>query len=206
MLNRPFFFVSQCHCHAESIQHKYFASHTSIHSDHSVQKRRIELTIIISKEPFIHNRPIFCMRIHQHAVMPPHPAFKPSVPPPNAADTTCLQLKPPFQYVELLRNREHFIVMKRSFFSTFNMCVNNKWMAVQKKKEILLRKSKFSFSQLSTQADKIHLEELNTQKFLHSGFVVVAKRNCRFSVEMGNSHFEDESIKTVAWLCLEKKI
>ena len=149
--------------------------------------------------------PFFCMRIHQHAVMPPHPAFKPSVPPPNAADTTCLQLKPPFQYVELLRNREHFIVMKRSFFSTFNMCVNNKWMAVQKKKEILLRKSKFSFSQLSTQADKIHEEELNTQKFLHSGFVVVAKRNCRFSVEMGNSHFEDESIKTVAWLCLEKK-
>ena len=52
-----------CHCHVESIQHKYFASHTSIHSDHSVQKRRIELTIIISKGPFIHNRPIF---LHAH--------------------------------------------------------------------------------------------------------------------------------------------
>ena len=149
--------------------------------------------------------PIFCMRIHQHAVMPPHPAFKPSVPPPNAADTTCLQLKPPFQYVELLRNREHFIVMKRSFFSTFNMCVNNKWMAVQKKKKYLYVNPNFPFLNQVRRQIKF-IKKTNTQKFLHSGFVVVAKRNCRFSVEMGNSHFEDESIKTVAWLCLEKNL
>ena len=139
-----FFFVSVCHCHAESIQHKYFASHTSIHSDHSVQKRGLN-SPSSAKGLLYTTGPFFCMRIHQHAVMPPHPAFKPSVPPPNAADTTCLQLKPPFQYVELLRNREHFIVMKRSFFSTFNMCVNNKWMAVQKKKKYFYVNPNFPF-------------------------------------------------------------